>query len=73
MNSTRHPPYQKYLLKNNEDNDLVNQEKESVIYDDNGNNKKNAKSEGNVQIQSHEIKIEKDVLGSKSSINKPQK
>ena len=32
-------PYQKYFLKNNQDNDLINSEDDSIYFDENNSNK----------------------------------
>jgi hypothetical protein len=52
-------PHQKYVLKNNEDNDLINQEKETLFYEvENVTNRPRDQEKFN---DKKEIKIEKDL------------
>jgi hypothetical protein len=52
-------PHQKYVLKNNEDNDLINQEKETLFYE--VENVSNRPQDQEKFIDKKEIKIEKDL------------
>jgi hypothetical protein len=70
MNSEKdHPkhkaPHQKYVLKNNQDNDLINSETETIYFDNNNNKNQAGQTDSNNQSKGINVPEKSDLKESR--------
>ena len=69
MKSEKHVPHQKYVLKNNEDNDCINSEIETLIFNNNNGNEIKSNKEDKIEKDINKDKDDKKIEDSKIKIN----